>query len=153
MSLVAALMLAQVVSQPPAPPMPPAPPAPAAAPAPPSSPLQITPVPAPDRPLGPDIGVGTDELGEEIVILARKLRLVHVHLLRTSHDGDAICNVLRSSGDTEVDQLTCDAAKACAQKLPDRKTPPEKMIQCTREEQARRVEELAERRIEEEFKN
>jgi hypothetical protein len=142
-------MLAQAVVQPPAPPVPPAPPAPAASPAPP----RITPVPAPDRPLGPDIGVGTDEIGEEIVILARKLRLVHVHLLRTSHDGDAVCKVLRTSGDAEVDQLTCDAAKACAQKLPDRKTPAEQMIQCTREEQARRVEELAEKRIEEEFKN
>jgi hypothetical protein len=145
LSLLAALLLQAAVE----PPAPPAPPVPAVAPAPP----RITPIPSPDRPLGPDIGVGVDEVGEEIVILARKLQLVHVHLLRTARGGPASCNILRSSGDSEVDALTCDAAKACAVKLPDRKTPPEQMIQCTREEQARRVEALAEKRIEEELKN
>jgi hypothetical protein len=125
----------------------------AAAVPPPPPPPRITPIPSPDRPLGPDIGVGTDEVGEEIVILARKLRLVHVHLLRTSLKGDATCTVLRSSGDSEVDQLTCDSAKACALKLPDRKTPADQMIQCTREEQARRVEELALKRIEQDIAN
>jgi hypothetical protein len=140
MSLLALAVLAQAtVAQPPPPPPAPLPP-------------RIRPVPSPDRPLGPDIGVGTDDLGEEIVIIARKLRLVHVHLQRRANGEAATCTVLRSSGDDEVDQLTCESAKACAVKLPDRKTPPEQMIQCTRDEQARRVEELAERRIEEEYK-
>ncbi len=125
----------------------------AAAVPPPHQTLGITPIPSPDRPLGPDIGVGTDEIGEEIVILARKLRLVHVHLLRTSARGDATCTVMRSSGDSEIDLLTCEAARACAVKLPDRKTPADRMIQCTREEQARRVEELALKRIEKDAAN
>jgi len=149
MSLVAALILVQAATQGPAQPVPPAPPAPAASPVHPG----IMPVPAPERPPDPDIGVGTEELGGEIVILARKLRLVHVHLLRTSSDGDARCNVLRSSGDAEVDQLTCDAARACAQKWPARNTPAETMIECTRADQARRVEELAGKRIAEEVGN
>jgi hypothetical protein len=132
--MVALALLAQAATMPPPPP-------------------KITPIPSPDRPLGPDIGVGTDEIGEEIVILARKLRLVHVHLLRMSAKGNATCTVLRSSGDSEVDLLTCEAAKACAVKLPDRRTPAEQMIQCTRDEQARRVEELAQKRIEQDIVN
>jgi hypothetical protein len=141
MSLFALALLAQAAVAPPPPP--PAPPPP--------RPPKITPIPSPDRPLGPDVGVGTDEVGEEIVIIARKLRLVHVHLLRTSSSGAANCTVLKTSGDSEVDQLTCEAAKACAVKHPDRKTPADVMIQCTKDEQARRVEELAEKRIEEEM--
>lgn len=140
MSLLAFALLAQAAAAPPPPPPPPAPP----------RPPKITPIPSPDRPLGPDVGVGTDDLGEEIVIIARKLRLVHVHLQRLATGGAATCTVLRSSGDSEVDQLTCEAAKACATKFPDRKTPPQVMIDCTKDEQARRVEELAEKRIEEE---
>ncbi len=140
MSMLALAMLARAATVPP-PPVQPSPP----------QPPKIKPMPSPDRPLGPDVGVGTDELGEEIVILARKLRLVHVHLLRTSARGGATCTVLRSSGDAEVDQLTCEAAIACVAKFPDRKTPAETMITCTKDEQARRVEELAEKRIEEEI--
>lgn len=132
MSLLALALLAQAATTPPPPP-------------------KITPIPSPERPLGPDVGVGTDELGEEIVIIARKLRLVHVHLQRLATGGSANCTVLKSSGDSEVDLLTCEAAKTCATKHPDRKTPTEVMIQCTRDEQARRVEELAEKRIEEEY--
>jgi hypothetical protein len=136
MSLVALALMAQAAAAPPplAPPPPP----------------KITPIPSPDRPLGPDVGVGTDDLGEEIVIIARKLRLVHVHLQRVAGGGAAGCTVLRSSGDAEVDLLTCEAAKSCAVKFPDRRTPVEQMIQCTKDEQARRVEELAAKRIEEE---
>jgi hypothetical protein len=140
MSMLALAVLAQATVAPPPPP-PPAPP----------PPPKITPIPSPDRPLGPDVGVGTDVLDEEIVILARKLRLVHVHLQRSATGAPLKCSVLRSSGDSEVDMLTCESAKACATKYPDRKTPAEVMIECTREEQARRVEELAEKRIEEEY--
>jgi hypothetical protein len=142
MSLAPLLMLAQAASAPPAPPRPPAPPA-----------VRMRPPDDPARPLGPDVTVGVNEVGEEIVILARKLRLVHVHLLRTSHGQPGRCTVLKSSGDAEVDKLTCDAAIACTVKLPARDTPADQMTACTREEQARRVEELAQRRIEEELKN
>lgn len=138
MSWLALALMAQAAAAPLPPPAPPPPP-------------KITPIPSPDRPLGPDVGVGTDEIGEEIVIIARKLRLVHVHLLRTAAGGAASCSILKSSGDSEVDQLTCEAAKACTVKHPDRKTPAQVMIDCTRDEQARRVEELAEKRIEEEM--
>jgi hypothetical protein len=139
MSLVALALMAQAASAPPTPPPPQL------------LPPLVRPVPSPDRPLGPDVGVGTDDLGEEIVIIARKLRMVHVHLQRKTNGMPANCTVLKTSGDDEVDQLTCEAAKACAVKFPDRKTPPEQMIQCTKDEQARRVEELAEKRIEEEY--
>ena len=89
------------------------------------------------------------EGGDEIVILARKLKLVHVNLLRTGHGRPGICTVLKSSGDAEVDKLTCEAAVACTLKLPDRSTPVDAMSACTREEQARRVEELADKRLQE----
>lgn len=120
-------------------------------------------VAVPEPPAGPDIGSGIDARGGELVTLARKLRLVHGHLLRTALDGDARCNVPKSSGDTRVGKLACDAARACAQKWPARNTPArntpafntpaQKMPACTREEQARRVEGPAWKRIEEEQKN
>jgi ferredoxin len=150
MSLVAALLLARASGQPPAPPAPPPPPVAVEAPRP---PLILHPREDPQRPLGPDVAVGVDDVGDEIVILARKLRLVHVHLLRTGRSSPAKCTILRSSGDTEVDQITCDAAIACARTHPDRNTPAETMNACTKDEQARRVEELAEKRIQEELNN
>ncbi|MGL6042590.1 MAG: hypothetical protein ACRC1J_01565 [Sandaracinobacteroides sp.] len=105
----------------------------------------------PARPLGPDVSVGTDELGEEIVIIARKLRMVNVHLTRIGRGRPALCAVLRSSGDAEVDALTCEAAVACSLSLPYRDTPPETMNQCARDEQARLIELLAQSRIEQEL--
>jgi len=74
-----------------------------------------------------------------------------VHLQRKANGMPAGCKVLRTSGDSEVDLLTCEAAKACAVKFPARDTAADLLIQCTRDEQARLVEELAEKRIEEEF--
>lgn len=142
MSLLAFALLAQAAATPPTPPPPP--------PQPQILPPLVRPVPSPDRPLGPDVGVGTDELGEEIVIIARKLRMVHVHLQRKANGMPASCTVLKTSGDDEVDQLTCQAAKTCATRFPARDTPAQQMIQCTKDEQARLVEELAEKRIEEE---
>ncbi|TPE60089.1 hypothetical protein FJQ54_11790 [Sandaracinobacter neustonicus] len=91
--------------------------------------------------------------GDEIVILARKLKLVQVHLLRTGHGQPGICTIQKSSGDAEVDKLTCEAAVACTLKLPSRSTPPAEMTACTREEQARRVEELADKRMQEDKNN
>ena len=62
MSLFALALLAQAAVAPPPPP--PAPPPP--------RPPKITPIPSPDRPLGPDVGVGTDEVGEEIELLVEQ---------------------------------------------------------------------------------
>jgi hypothetical protein len=138
MSLLVLAMLARAAAVPPPPPAPPPPP-------------KVTPVPAPDRPLGPDVGVGTDELSEEIVIIARKLRMVHVRNTLMGPKGPVICTVLRSSGDAEVDMLTCEAAKTCRLKFSERVPPGDLMQQCTKDEQARLVEELAEKRIEEEY--
>jgi hypothetical protein len=107
----------------------------------------------PERPLGPDVSVGTDDKSEEIVIIARKLRMVNVHILRVGYGKPALCTVMKSSGDAEVDDLTCQAAVTCSVKLPDRKTPADILTGCTKDEQARLVEELAEKRIQEELKN
>jgi hypothetical protein len=141
MSLAPLLMLAQAATAPPVPPPPPSPPV-----------VRIRPPDDPARPLGPDVTVGVDEVSEEIVILARKLRLVQINIPRIGPGRPGPCTVLKSSGDQEVDELTCAAAAACIEKLPARDTSSAEITACTREEQARRVEELAEKRIEEELK-
>ena len=57
----------------------------------------------------------------EIVVLARKMRLIKVDLKAPRRNGKMVlkaCRVTRSSGIPELDVIPCDAAQACIAEEP-----------------------------------
>lgn len=48
----------------------------------------------------------------DIVIIGRKVRKIKFRI-KTDKTGQAVCRIKRSSGDSEIDSLACDAARPC----------------------------------------
>jgi hypothetical protein len=48
----------------------------------------------------------------DIVIIGRRVQKIKF-TLKTDKAGKAVCRIKRSSGDPEIDDLACDAARAC----------------------------------------
>jgi hypothetical protein len=49
----------------------------------------------------------------DIVVIGQKVRKVKFSV-KTNKAGNAVCRIRRSSGDSEIDALACDAGRACA---------------------------------------
>lgn len=48
----------------------------------------------------------------DIVVIGQRVRKIRFRL-KTDKAGKAVCRIKRSSGDSEIDGLACDAARAC----------------------------------------
>jgi hypothetical protein len=57
-----------------------------------------------------------DDTVEDIVVIARKFESVTLALRKTG-TGSIDCKVTRSSGDREIDQLSCLAATSCSTRV------------------------------------
>ena len=49
----------------------------------------------------------------EIVVLAQRIKQLKFKLKRDNRTGAGLCHISKSSGDTELDQLACNAAVSC----------------------------------------
>lgn len=76
----------------------------------------------------------------DIVVIGRRIRKVRF-TLRTDKAGRAVCRIKRSSGDSDIDSLACDAARACMAS-----TTPEAMVACLTPKFDRMPEQVAARR-------
>jgi hypothetical protein len=61
-------------------------------------------------------------LADDIIVLARKMQLIHVSIRAPKHDGKLVlgsCKITRPSGIAELDAVPCAAAQACIAENPD----------------------------------
>jgi hypothetical protein len=79
---------------------------------------------------------------EDIVVIARKFEQVTITLEQMS-DGALRCKVERSSGDPEVDTLSCAAATTCAGRIQLSRANRKALADCGREERSRMIADLA----------
>jgi hypothetical protein len=82
---------------------------------------------------------------DDIVVLARKLEKVGVTLSRMS-TGELRCSIADSSGDAELDALSCQAALKCLETIPLSRANRKALAACGKTERSRLLAELADQR-------
>jgi hypothetical protein len=82
---------------------------------------------------------------DDIVVLARKLEKVGVTLERMS-TGELRCRVSDSSGDPELDALSCQAALKCLETIPLSRANKKALAACGKEVRSRLLADLADQR-------
>jgi hypothetical protein len=81
----------------------------------------------------------------DIIVLARKLEKVGVTLERMS-TGELRCSIADSSGDPELDALSCQAALKCLETIPLARANRKALAACGKEERSRLLADLADQR-------
>jgi hypothetical protein len=81
----------------------------------------------------------------DIVVLSRKLEKVGVTLERMS-SGELRCSIADSSGDPELDALSCQAALKCLETIPLSRANRKALAACGKEERSRLLANLADQR-------
>lgn len=87
----------------------------------------------------------TVPLEDDIVVLSRKLEKVGVTLERLS-TGEHRCSIADSSGDAELDALSCQAALKCLETIPLSRANRKPLAACGKEERSRLLADLADQR-------